>query len=173
MIDVQDRSDREKRVYTYLDDIGMYYERLDHEAVNTMEECDRLSEILGAKICKNLMLCNRQKTKFYLLMMPSDKPFKTKELSKQINSARLSFASPEYMLEYLDILPGALSVMGLMNDHNHHVSLLMDEDLFKEEYIGVHPCVNTSCIKIKMDELLQLYLPAVNHPMTKVTLIGE
>ena len=138
-----------------------------------MEVCKAIDEVLGAKICKNLFLCNRQKTVFYLLLMPGDKPFKTKELSSQINSARLSFATPDKMLEYLDIKPGAVSVMGLMNDKENAVRLLIDEDILKDEYIGCHPCVNTSSIKIKTDDLINKYLPSVNHAFTTVKLIGE
>ena len=104
-----------------------------------MEVCSEIDAVLGATICKNLFLCNRQKTQFYLLMMPGDKPFKTKEITSQIGSARLSFASPEDMEKYLDIRPGAVSVMGLMNDHENHVQLLDDEDVMKGEYLGCHP----------------------------------
>lgn len=167
------REEREIRVYDYLDKLEIPYSRTDHEAAETMEVCKAIDEVLGAKICKNLFLCNRQKTVFYLLLMPGDKPFKTKELSSQINSARLSFATPDKMLEYLDIKPGAVSVMGLMNDKENAVRLLIDEDILKDEYIGCHPCVNTSSIKIKTDDLINKYLPSVNHAYTTVKLIGE
>ena len=138
-----------------------------------MEVCKEIDEVLKAKICKNLFLCNRQQTQFYLLLMPGDKPFKTKEISSQIRSARLSFASPENMLAYLDIEPGAVSVMGLMNDTEGAVTLLIDEDILKDEYIGCHPCVNTSSLKIKTEDILKKYLPAVNHSYKTVHLVGE
>ena len=124
---------REMRTYDYLDRLGIRYQRTDHEMANTMEACNEIDAILGVIICKNLFLCNRQKTAFYLLMMPGDKKFKTKELSAQINSARLSFAGPEDMLRLLDIEPGAVSIMGLMNDHDREVRLLIDEDVLKDE----------------------------------------
>ncbi|MBO6047517.1 MAG: prolyl-tRNA synthetase associated domain-containing protein [Erysipelotrichaceae bacterium] len=167
-----ERESRELRVYTYLDYYHIDYKRIDHPRANTMEDCVAISEALGAPICKNLLLCNRQQTLFYLLMMPGDKPFKTKELSKQINSARLSFASAERMLEFLDIEPGSLSVMGLINDINHRVQLLIDEDLLKLEEIGCHPCVNTSSIKIKTSDLLNVFLPSVEHEPITVVLKG-
>ena len=116
------RLEREIRVYDFLDDHGIEYWRTDHAPADTMEVCSEIDAVLGATICKNLFLCNRQKTQFYLLMMPGDKPFKTKEITSQIGSARLSFASPEDMEKYLDIRPGAVSVMGLMNDHENHAS---------------------------------------------------
>ena len=143
------RQDREIRVYDFLDNLGISYQRVDHDPAETMEDCKAIDLALGAVMCKNLFLCNRQKTSFFLLLMPADKPFKTKELSSQINSARLSFAGADSMLEYLDILPGAVSVLGLMNDKENDIRLLIDEDLLRDEYIGCHPCVNTSSLKLK------------------------
>ena len=170
--DCSTRLEREVRVYDFLDSLGISYQRTDHEAAGTMEACQELDRILQIVICKNLFLCNRQATKFYLLMMPGDKVFKTKELSAQINSARLSFASPENMLKYLDIEPGAVSIMGLMNDHDHAVQLLVDEDVLQDEYLGCHPCVNTSSLKMRTADVFEKFLPAVGHiPMT-VHLVG-
>ena len=171
--DTTGRLDKEIRTYDFLDKLGIEYQRIDHEAAFTMEVCEEIDKTLGATICKNLFLCNRQKTDFYLLMMPGDKPFKTKELSKQIGSARLSFASPDFMLEFLDIKPGAVSVMGLMNDKDNRVRLLVDEDVLKGEYVGCHPCVNTSSLKIKTADVFGKYLDAVHHTATTVKLIGE
>lgn len=167
------REEREIRVYDLLDSLGIEYMRTDHEPADTMEACNKIDAVLDVVICKNLFLCNRQKTNFYLLMMPGDKPFKTKELSSQINSARLSFASEEAMLEYLDIKPGAVSIMGLMNDRQNKVRLLVDEDVLKGEYIGCHPCVNTSSLKLKTEDVFTKYLNAVHHTAETVVLKGE
>ena len=172
-INTENREEREVRVYDFLDELGIEYVRTDHEPADTMEACNKIDAVLDVIICKNLFLCNRQKTVFYLLMMPGDKPFKTKELSSQINSARLSFASPEAMLEYLDIKPGAVSIMGLMNDKENNVKLLVDEDVLKDEYIGCHPCVNTSSLKLRTKDVFDKYLKAVSHTATTVTLKGE
>ncbi len=171
--DTDKRLSREVKVYDFLDKIGIEYDRVDHAPAEDMEICKEIDKVLDAKICKNLFLCNRQQTKFYLLMMPGDKPFKTKEISSQINSARLSFASAEKMLQYLDIEPGAVSVMGLMNDSENAVTLLIDEDVLKDSYIGCHPCVNTSSIKLKTEDVIQKFLPAVNHGYQTVCLVGE
>lgn len=167
------RLQREIRTYDFLDSLGIEYKRTDHEPADNMEACFKIDKVLGVLICKNLFLCNRQKTNFYLLMMPGDKKFKTKELSSQINSARLSFASPEDMLKYLDIEPGAVSIMGLMNDKEHEVRLLVDEDVLKDEYIGCHPCVCTSSLKIKTSDVFDVFLPAVGHTFETVHLVGE
>ena len=161
------------RTYDFLDGLGIRYQRTDHEPANNMEACNAIDAVLGVIICKNLFLCNRQKTNYYLLMMPGDKKFKTKELSKQINSARLSFAEPEDMLKYLDIEPGAVSIMGLMNDGGHQVRLLIDEDVLKGEEIGCHPCVCTSSLKLKTRDVLEKFLPATGHEYEVVHLVGE
>ena len=167
------RLPREVRTYDLLDSLEMKYQRTDHEHADTMEACNEIDAILEVTICKNLFLCNRQKTAFYLLMMPGDKKFKTKELSAQINSARLSFADPEDMLKYLDIEPGSVSIMGLMNDKGHAVQLLIDEDVLKDEYLGCHPCVNTSSLKMRTDDVIKKFLPAVGHDYRTVHLVGE
>jgi Ala-tRNA(Pro) deacylase len=171
--DAAGRLPRELRVYDYLDQLGIRYQRTDHEAAGTMGLCNAIDAVLGVIICKDLFLCNRQKTAFYLLMMPGDKKFKTKELSSQINSSRLSFADPEDMLKYLDIEPGAVSIMGLMNDHDHQVQLLIDEDVLEGECVGCHPCVCTSSLKLKTRDVMDKYLPATGHDYQTVRLVGE
>ena len=167
------RLPREMRTYDYLDRLGISYLRTDHGRADNMEACNEIDAVLGVIICKILFLCNRQRTAFYLLMMPGDKKFKTKELSAQIHSARLSFASPEEMLEHLDIEPGAVSIMGLMNDREHAVKLLIDEDVLKDEYVGCHPCVCTSSLKIRTRDIIDRYLPATGHTFQTVRLKGE
>ena len=171
--DVTGRLPREVRTYDFLDSLGIKYQRTDHEHADTMEACNEIDKILDVVICKNLFLCNRQKTAFYLLMMPGDKKFKTKELSAQIGSARLSFAEPEDMLKYLDIEPGSVSIMGLMNDKDRAVQLLIDKDVLEGEFVGCHPCVNTSSLKLHTDDVINKFLPAVGHEYKTVTLVGE
>ena len=169
-LDFSDRLPKEQRCYELLDRLGLDYQRIDHEVTMTMEACEAVDGALGATICKNLLLCNRQKTDFYLLMLPGEKVFKTSVLSKEIGSSRLSFADGSFMEEYLDITPGSLSVLGLMNDHDHHVQLLMDEELLGGEYIGCHPCINTSSLRIHTRDLLEKILPAMDHAPRMVTL---
>lgn len=182
------RQERELRVYDLLDSIGVDYDRLDHAPAMTMEVCDAVNAAFGrmtleefkaedindrtkhAIICKNLFLCNRQKTKFYLLMIPGDKKFLTKNLSAQINSARLSFADAEDMLKFLDVTPGSVSVLGLMNDHDHIVQLLIDSDVLQSEYVGCHPCINTSSLRMKTKDLMEKVIPALQHEPVIVNL---
>lgn len=169
--DTEGRLAKEIRTYDLLDSLGIEYWRIDHEAAYTMEACEEIDKALGdALICKNLFLCNRQKTDFYLLMIPGEKVFKTKELSGQIGSARLSFASAEDMEKYLDITPGSVSVMGLINDKENAVRLLVDEDVLKGEFFGCHPCVNTTSLKLRVKDVFGPFLEAVNHDMTVVKL---
>lgn len=157
------RLEKEIKVYDLLDELGIEFERTDHEKANTMEACLEIDSILGTVICKNLFLCNRQKTDFYLLMMPGDKPFKTKDITKQIGCSRLSFAGAEDMEKYLNIKPGAVSIMGLMNDTEGKVQLLIDKPVIESETLGCHPCVSTSSLKMKTKDVLEKFLPAVNH----------
>lgn len=168
--DCAGRLAKEIRCYDLLDSLAIDYQRIDHDAANTMELCRAIDVALEATICKNLLLCNRQCTSFYLLMMPGDKVFKTKDLSAQIGSSRLSFASGEYMEQLLDITPGSLSVLGLMNDKQMKVQLLMDEDVLKGEYIGMHPCINTASLRLKTVDVMEKLIPAMNHEATIVTL---
>ncbi len=168
--DCTNRLEKEIRTYDFLDSLNISYQRVDHEPAMTMEACLAVDQIMGTKICKNLMLCNRQHTDFYLLMLPDDKVFKTSVLSKQIGSSRLSFADGEYMERFLDITPGSLSVLGLMNDHDHAVRLLIDRDLLDAEFIGCHPCINTSSLKLSVKDLMETIIPAMGHEPTIVTL---
>ena len=154
---------KEERCYELLDGLGIEYRRVDHEHADTIEACHEIEKLLGCPICKNLLLTNRQQTQVYLLLMPGDKPFKTKILSKQIGSARLSFATPEQMLELLDISPGSVSVLGLMNDREGKVRLLIDGDLKSPEYFGCHPCINTSSLGFKTEDMLLKLLPALGR----------
>ena len=165
-----ERLSKEQRVYDLLDSLGIDYQRIDHEATMTMEACAAVDEVLDATICKNLLLCNRQETDFYLLMIPGDKHFKTSALSKQIGSSRLSFADGKYMEQFLDITPGSLSVLGLMNDREGRVKLLIDEDVLKGEFFGCHPCINTASLRLRTADLMERIIPAMGHEARMVTL---
>ena len=170
--DFENRMPKEQRCYELLDKLGVEYYCVDHETTDTMEACQEIDKVLQADTCKNLFLCNRQQTDFYLLLTPGDKIFKTKDLSKQIGSSRLSFATGEHMEKYLDILPGSCSILGLMNDKEKAVRLLVDEDVLKGEWIGMHPCLNTTSLKMRTKDLFETVLPAMEHDMTVVTLVA-
>ncbi len=159
---VADRSASEQAVYAFLDSLGIFFERLDHEAAPSIDHCERVEKRLGAHICKNLFLCNRQKTKFYLLLMPGKKPFRTKELSRQIGSARLSFADPAHMEHFLHTAPGSASVLGLLFDREHRVRLLIDQDIAESPLFACHPCANTSSLRFRTADLLERILPAMD-----------
>jgi len=158
-----DRLPRELACYDLLDSLGILYTRTDHACADTIEACHAVEQVLGVPICKNLFLCNRQKTKFYLLMMEGDKVFKTKDLSKQLGVSRLSFAGPEDMIRLLGVTPGSVTVLGLMNDKDHTVQLVMDKPIAESTQIGCHPCINTSTLAFSTGDLLQKLLPAMDH----------
>ena len=168
--DVENRSEKELECYSFLKRLDIDFKRVDHQAADTMDVCLNIEITLGAPICKNLFLCNRQQTEFYLLMMPGDKPFKTKDLSAQIESSRLSFANAENMEKYLGTTPGSVSVLGLMNDTEAKVKLLIDEDILKSEFFGCHPCVNTSSLRIKVSDLIEKIIPDMKRNYIKVKL---
>lgn len=167
------RIDKEERVYDLLDQLNIDYQRIDHEEANTMEACLEIEKTLKSTICKNLFLVNSNKSQYYLLMLKENKKFKTKVISKQINSSRLSFGSDEKMLEYLDITPGSVSLLGLMNDHDFKVQLLMDKDLLQDEYLGCHPCINTSSLRIKMKDVFEKIIPSLHHEPIFVEVYNE
>ena len=158
-----DRIPQEFAIYDRLEELSIPFVRVDHDHADTIEFCQEVEAVLGSKICKNLFLCNRQETNFYLLLLPGDKKFKTKEVSSQLGVARLSFGNETYMEKFLDITPGSVSILGLMNDKENHVQLLIDEDLLKEPYIGCHPCINTSSLKINMKDMMEIIIPAMKH----------
>ena len=157
------RLEKEIAVYDLLDRLQIPFTRVDHGVAMTIEECQGVDQLLGIEICKNLVLCNAQKTKFYLLLMPGDKQFKTKDLSKQIGSSRLSFAPAEYMEKLLNVTPGSATVMALMNDPHNQVQLIIDEDVAAHEEFGCHPCINTSSLKIAMKDMMEKIIPAMKH----------
>ena len=165
-----DRLPKEMAVYDLLEELEMPFERVDHEVMPTIEACQGVDQLLGIEICKNLFLCNQQKTKFYLLLMPGSKKFVTKELSRQIQSARLSFAKENFMEELLGVTPGSVTVLGLMNDTENRVRLLIDREVLESEYLGCHPCINTSSLKLRMRDVLEKFLPRVHHDYTVVDL---
>ena len=167
------REAREERCYDLLDSLGIEYFRIDHEHADTIEACREVEDLLGCVICKNLFLCNRQQTEFYLLIMPGDKPFKTKELSGQMGLSRLSFGEEEFMARFLDVHPGSVSVLGLMNDRERQVRLLIDEDVLKEDMFGCHPCENTSSIRFRTRDLTDKILPALGIQPIIVKLVGH
>ena len=170
---VEERCAVETACFALLDQLKIPYIRVEHEPVFTMEECADICDALGIRICKNLFLCNRQKTAFYLLTMPEDKPFHAKDLGPQIGSSRLSFASPEAMESLIGCTPGSASVLGLMNDTEHRVRLVMDREVFEAEYFGCHPCKNDGSLRMKTADLLNIFLPYTGHEATVVDLPVE
>lgn len=168
--DESGRLEKEIRSYDLLEQLGIEFDRVDHEPQASIEGCAAVDKVFQVNMCKNLFLCNRQETQFYLLMMPGDKRFVTKDLSAQLGVARLSFAKDTYMEEFLDITPGSVSVLGLANDTENRVRLLIDEDVIKDSYVACHPCINTSSLKISTADLMGKILPAIHHQATIVHL---
>ena len=161
---------QESAAFDLLDTLGIDYDRVSHDAAFNMELCADVSAVLGVSVCKNLFLCNRQKTSFYLLCMPPDKPFHTKDLSAQINSSRLSFAPEDSLWELLHCHPGSATVLGLANDTEHRVQLLLDREVYDAPYMSCHPCICTSTLKLKTSDVLPRLLPHTGHTPIVVAL---
>ena len=160
----------ERAAFDLLEKLHIPFERVEHDPADTMEDCRAIGEALCVRVCKNLFLCNRQGTQFYLLCMLASKVFKTKDLSAQIQSARLSFGSAEKMEELLGVTPGSASILALMNDTDNQVQLLLDRELYTKEFIGCHPCKNTGTLKIETSDILNIFLPHIHHKVKLVDL---
>lgn len=171
--DTTGRLEKELRCYDLLDRLGVPYERVDHAPAMTMEVCQEIDCVLNAVICKNLFLCNRQKTSFYLLLMPGDKPFHTKEITSQLGCARLSFAREEALEQLLHLTPGSATIFGLMYDTENQVQLVVDQELLREPYFGCHPCINTSTVRMQTSDVFDKLTNALHHTYVTVTLKGE
>ena len=166
----ESRSDVENRVYAALAQLEIPFTRVDHEAAFTMEDCAAISAALEVHICKNLMLTPRNRSAFYLLCLPAEKPFSTKDFSKLIGSSRLSFATEEDLVALLGCHAGSASVLGLMNDTEHRVTLAIDRAVAEDEWFGCHPCKNTSSLRLKTRDVLEKFLPATGHEAVIVDL---
>ena len=166
----ESRSDVENRVYESLARLEIPFTRVDHEAAFTMEDCAAISAALEVHICKNLLLTPRNRSAFYLLCLPAEKPFSTKDFSKLIGSSRLSFATEEDLVALLGCRAGSASVLGLMNDTEHRVTLAIDRAVAGDEWFGCHPCKNTSSLRLKTRDVLEKYLPFTGHVPTIVDL---
>ena len=165
-----DRAPVELETFARLDRLGISYTWVSHDPANTIEDCADVDAARGVQLCKNLFLCNRQKTEFYLLAMPGDKPFQTKVLSHQLGTARLSFAPPELMEGFIGCAPGSASVLGMAYDTDRRVRLLMDREVYEAEWIGCHPCKNDASLRIRTAELLEKFFPETGHEVTVVEL---
>ena len=158
-----ERGEHETTVYKELDRLGIKYERVDNDTVETMEECVEISEKLGAEIRKTIVVCNRQKTDFYLVILPAGKRFDSKLFAAMMHTARVSFASPEDMQRVIGLTPGEASVMGILNDPEGKVKVVIDKAVADAEWFACNPGANTSHLRFKTKQLINNFLPAEGH----------
>ena len=128
-----------------------------------MEECKEIDQALGTEIRKSIFLCNQKKTSFFLVVMPAEKQLDTGALEKKLGVSHLSFASGELMEKHLGTKPGSASIMGLINDEDEYVQLIMDKEVADEEWFGCNPGINTDHLKLKTQDLLKKFLPRIYH----------
>lgn len=153
----------EGKVHQLLNELKIDFWWVDNDEVSSMEECIEINNSLGAEIVKTVFLCNRQKTIFYLMILPPNKPFDSKAFSAAMNAPRLSFASGELMEQYLGVTPGSATIMGLINDTDNNIELVIDKDIAEKEWFACNPGTNKSHIKLKTSDLLGKVLPSINH----------
>ena len=154
---------KEQKIYDFFQELKIPYTVYEHEALFTIEAAEELDKKLGLEICKNLFLSSRHGTEFFLLLMPGHKKFRTGEVSKQLHVPRMTFASAQEMELFLGVTPGSVTPLGLINDKENKVKLLIDRDVLKEEKIAVHPLVNTATVVINTKDLIEKLLPAFGH----------
>ena len=156
-------SDTEEKVYSKLRELGIGFERVDNDSISTMEECAEVGEVLGTDICKSILACTRNKSEYYLIILPGDKRFVSKLASKAVGSSRLSFASPEDMQELLGTTPGNASPLAVINDCDGKVKLVIDRELAEDEHIACNTGANTTHIRFSTGDLIDKILPAFDH----------
>lgn len=154
-------SEKALQVCNFLDNVGIKYEAVTHAPAYTLEECRKINEIIDGTICKNLLLKTDSGKVIYLLLIKDGKRFVTKEVSKKLGCSRLSFAPDEYMENLLNTTAGSLSITSLIFDKEKKVSLAIDKDVASEEYICCHPSDNTATLKIKTEDILNVFLPTL------------
>ena len=159
----EDRGELENRVYKELQKLQIPFERVDNDSVETMEECTEISEKLGAEIRKTIVLCNRKKTMFFLVVLPAEKHFDTKTFCEKVGCPRVSFASPESMEAKLGVLPGSATIMSVLNDPERSVQVIIDKEVADAEWFACNPGANTTHIRLATEKLLKVFLPHVFH----------
>lgn len=154
-----------EKVLDKLKELNIEYKEVEHEPVFTIEDMDALGDVFeGAKICKNLFVRDQKGKRHFLIVVPEEKRVPLVDLATKIGSTKLSFASEERLMKYLNLKPGAVTPLAVVNDENSAVEVFFDEELKKEKVLGVHPCVNTSTILISQENL-EKYVKANNNKL--------
>ena len=154
-------SQKASYVCDHLKNLGIDFLIKTHEPAETLEKCSEVEKSIDGKICKNLFLQTTSGNVYYLLMMSGEKKFVTKNVSKALGSSRLSFSSGNRMEEMLNTSPGSLSITSLIFDKGKAVSLAIDSDILKEEFICCHPCDCTATLKIKTSDITDILIPSL------------
>ena len=144
-------------LYHFLDEHQISYEKFDHSPVYTVEESKKLSPAMSGGKTKNLFVRDKKGKHHILLTVEQDKRVDLKKVSEFIGYGRLSFCSPERLHKYLGVEPGSVSLLGILNNQAGEVEILIDEDLWKEQYLFCHPLVNTSTLRLGREELVKLF----------------
>ncbi len=146
-----------EEVLNILKKLDIHYELVNHKAVYTIEDMNNLNKEIfkGAEICKNLFLRDQKGKRHFLVVLCSDKKADMTKIQEQALSTRLSFASSERLMKYLKLEPGHVSPMGLMNDEEKEVEVLIDKDLKDKSLLAIHPNTNEASILITYEDLMK------------------
>lgn len=167
--------DRHSDILAFLDAQSLRYWLHRHAPMQMIEDCQHIEGVnyQQAAMPKNVFLCNRQQTQFYLVLLRHDLSFRTAVVSKLLSVSRLSFASPDWMEALLQLSPGAVSPLNLMFDQDQRVSLAMDRKLLDYERLLFHPGNNTLSVEMATDDFLHGFLPAIGRSTQLIDLSAQ
>jgi Ala-tRNA(Pro) deacylase len=162
------KSDLQKRVFGALNDLHIPFQRVDTDEAITMDDCVMIDQRLQMKMVKTLFLCNRQQTEFYLFITCGDKSFRSKDFSHALGISRVSFAPAEMLLTMLHTHVGAATVLSMLEDDDNRVKVVMDKDVTAEEWYGCSDGTTTGYMKLRTDDVMNVFLPFVHHQATVI-----
>lgn len=153
----------QQEIIAFLDSLAITYEYHNHPKAHTIDACLALPFITeDVTICKNLFLCNRQQTQYYLLLLKPDTVFRTSAVSKALGSSRLSFAPEDSLPRLLNLTSGSVSPFGLLYDHEHKIMLAAEEAVTDTPRIAFHPCDNSATVILTQEDFWKTVLPALD-----------
>src|SRR3989344_166488 len=145
-----------EKIKNYLKEHKIEYIVHEHQAVFTVEESKKIKTKIQGGICKNLFLKERKERKYYLVVLPGEKRLNIKELRDKIQAKDLTFASSEELKEILNLTPGSVSILGLINDKEHEAELIIDKEINEAKKLNFHPNINTESIELNKENFHKL-----------------
>ena len=161
--DFDKRPEKEQRVYEFLDELGIDYLYLDHQEEFSMGDAADADEAIGVVGAKNVFLRDKKRRNYFLILVNGTKRIDLKPISELTGIKKLTFCHEDDLDEVLGLTPGAVTPLGLLNDPEGRVQLIIDESLQDEELFAMHPCVNTVTIRMSNQDFMNTVIPAMGH----------